>query len=111
MSASTARAERWDHPGHGPEPASPGPLGGGSGCPGAAAQLTEPGRCGVGKYQERAALLSYSNGLAAALGREIILSSRAEAAVTPVAPSAWPAEAGWARMERGGRGGLFARAD
>lgn len=41
------------------------------------------------------------------LGRKMVLSRRDEAAATPAAPSVWPAEAGWAKMERGGRGGLF----
>lgn len=52
----------------GSEPAASILLGGGSGCPCTAAQLTELGGCLVGKYQERAALLSYSNGLVAVLG-------------------------------------------
>lgn len=51
-----------------PEPAASVLLGGRSGCPCAAAQLMELGRCLVGKHQERAVLLSYGNGLAAALG-------------------------------------------
>lgn len=67
------------------------------------AELGRPGWVSTRKGQRWCPAVTGQRQRSVQLGRKMVLSRRDEAAATP---SVWPAEAGWARMERGGRGGL-----